>query len=227
MKDGVLASPSATRAALSLGHPPEDIGDGKGYGAENPANGRAFHGIKPVRPLPGRVATMNARFSMRRHWIFILVSVAMAASSANAEGCSQGCAIGKPVPSVLTVGPCEAIVKGDVWAPITCSSPDRAFATTNAWPRPNCTPPKPVTVELVGTCKHGEKLRKTVEIPVECNDGLAAGQDDKKLNSLHWILSLGYTSAEDIEALERLRELQGQPAVDAFVALISGLDVEG
>lgn len=42
-----------------------------------------------------------------------------------------------------------------------------------------------------------------------------------------WNFSLGYTSAEDIEALERLRELQGQPAVDAFVALISGLDVEG
>ena len=42
-----------------------------------------------------------------------------------------------------------------------------------------------------------------------------------------WNFSLGYTSAEDIEALERLRQLQGQPAVDAFVALISGLDVEG
>ena len=42
-----------------------------------------------------------------------------------------------------------------------------------------------------------------------------------------WNFSLGYTSAEDIEALERLRELQGQPAVDAFVALISGLDVDG
>ena len=42
-----------------------------------------------------------------------------------------------------------------------------------------------------------------------------------------WNFSLGYTSAEDIEALERLRQLQGQPAVDAFMALISELDVEG
>lgn len=41
-----------------------------------------------------------------------------------------------------------------------------------------------------------------------------------------WNFSLGYTSAEDIEALERLRQLQGQPAVDAFMALISELDVE-
>lgn len=41
-----------------------------------------------------------------------------------------------------------------------------------------------------------------------------------------WNFSLGYTSAEDIEALERLRQLQGQSAVDAFMALISELDVE-
>jgi hypothetical protein len=39
--------------------------------------------------------------------------------------------------------------------------------------------------------------------------------------------SLGYTSAEDVEALERLQQLQGQAAVDAFVALLSGLDVDG
>ena len=42
-----------------------------------------------------------------------------------------------------------------------------------------------------------------------------------------WSFSLGYTLAEDIEALERLRQLQGQAAVDAFVALLSGLDVDG
>ena len=39
--------------------------------------------------------------------------------------------------------------------------------------------------------------------------------------------SLGYTSVDDIELLERLQQLQGQAAVDAFVALLSGLDVDG
>jgi len=39
--------------------------------------------------------------------------------------------------------------------------------------------------------------------------------------------SLGYTSVEDIEALERLEQLQGQAAVDAFVALLPHLDVDG
>ncbi|MEO6319797.1 MAG: BLUF domain-containing protein [Polaromonas sp.] len=42
-----------------------------------------------------------------------------------------------------------------------------------------------------------------------------------------WSFSLGYTSAEDVEALERMRQLQGQAAVDAFVALLSSLDVDG
>jgi len=39
--------------------------------------------------------------------------------------------------------------------------------------------------------------------------------------------SLGYTSVEDIELLERLQRLKGQAAVEAFVALLSGLDVDG
>lgn len=39
--------------------------------------------------------------------------------------------------------------------------------------------------------------------------------------------SLGYTSVEDIELLERLRLLKGQAAVGAFVALLSGLDLDG
>lgn len=39
--------------------------------------------------------------------------------------------------------------------------------------------------------------------------------------------SLGYTSVEDIELLERLQRLKGQAAVDGFVALLSGLDVDG
>ena len=39
--------------------------------------------------------------------------------------------------------------------------------------------------------------------------------------------SLGYTSVEDIELLERLQLLKGQAAVDAFVSLLSGLDVDG
>lgn len=38
--------------------------------------------------------------------------------------------------------------------------------------------------------------------------------------------SLGYTSAEDIELLERLRQLQGQAAVNAFMDLLAGLDVD-
>lgn len=39
--------------------------------------------------------------------------------------------------------------------------------------------------------------------------------------------SLGYTSVEDVEALERLQRLQGQAAVEAFVGLLSGLDMYG
>ena len=39
--------------------------------------------------------------------------------------------------------------------------------------------------------------------------------------------SLGYTSGEDIELLERLQRLKGQAAVQAFVDLLSGLDVDG
>jgi len=39
--------------------------------------------------------------------------------------------------------------------------------------------------------------------------------------------SLGYTSVEDIEVPERLQQLQGQAAVDAFVDLLAGLDMDG
>lgn len=39
--------------------------------------------------------------------------------------------------------------------------------------------------------------------------------------------SLGFTSGDDIELLERLQQLKGQAAVQAFVALLSGLDVDG
>ena len=39
--------------------------------------------------------------------------------------------------------------------------------------------------------------------------------------------SLGYTSGEDVELLERLQRLKGQAAVEAFVALLSSLDVDG
>jgi len=39
--------------------------------------------------------------------------------------------------------------------------------------------------------------------------------------------NLGYTSVEDVEALERLQQLQGQAAVEAFVALLPDLDVNG
>lgn len=39
--------------------------------------------------------------------------------------------------------------------------------------------------------------------------------------------SLGYTSVEDIELLERLQQLKGQAAVEAFVGLLSDLDVDG
>lgn len=38
--------------------------------------------------------------------------------------------------------------------------------------------------------------------------------------------SLGYTSVEDIELLERLQLLRGQAAVNAFVDLLAGLDVD-
>lgn len=39
--------------------------------------------------------------------------------------------------------------------------------------------------------------------------------------------SLGYTSVEDIELLERLQQLKGQAAVQAFVDLLAGLDLDG
>jgi hypothetical protein len=39
--------------------------------------------------------------------------------------------------------------------------------------------------------------------------------------------SLGFTSVEDVEVLERLEKLHGQAAVDAFVALVPELDVNG
>ena len=38
--------------------------------------------------------------------------------------------------------------------------------------------------------------------------------------------SLGYTPVEDIEALERLKLLRGESAVEAFVALLESLDAE-
>lgn len=38
--------------------------------------------------------------------------------------------------------------------------------------------------------------------------------------------SLGYTSGEDVDALERLAQLQGQAAVDAFMALLANLDMD-
>lgn len=41
------------------------------------------------------------------------------------------------------------------------------------------------------------------------------------------VFSLGYTSVEDIETLERLKKLRGQAAVEAFVALLPELDVHG
>jgi len=39
--------------------------------------------------------------------------------------------------------------------------------------------------------------------------------------------SLGYTSVEDIEVLARLEQLQGQAAVEAFMGMLPGLDLEG
>ena len=39
--------------------------------------------------------------------------------------------------------------------------------------------------------------------------------------------SLGYTTVEDVDALTRLEKLHGQAAVDVFVAMLSGLDVDG
>ena len=39
--------------------------------------------------------------------------------------------------------------------------------------------------------------------------------------------SLGFTSVEDVEVLERLQQLQGPAAVDAFVGLLSSIDVDG
>lgn len=38
--------------------------------------------------------------------------------------------------------------------------------------------------------------------------------------------SLGYTSVDDVEAFERLKRLRGQTAVDAFMGMLSSLDVD-
>ena len=39
--------------------------------------------------------------------------------------------------------------------------------------------------------------------------------------------SLGYTTVDDVEVFDRLKQLRGQAAVDAFLALLPGLDLEG
>ena len=39
--------------------------------------------------------------------------------------------------------------------------------------------------------------------------------------------SLGYTSVEDVELLVRLQQLQGQAALEAFLNLLCGLDMDG
>jgi len=39
--------------------------------------------------------------------------------------------------------------------------------------------------------------------------------------------SLGFTSVDDVEVLERLQRLQGEAALQAFVALLPKLDVNG
>ena len=39
--------------------------------------------------------------------------------------------------------------------------------------------------------------------------------------------SLGYTSVEDVEAFDRLKRLQGQAAIDAFLGMLPKLDLDG
>ena len=39
--------------------------------------------------------------------------------------------------------------------------------------------------------------------------------------------SLGYSTVDDVEVFDRLKQLRGQAAVDAFLALLPGLDLEG
>ena len=39
--------------------------------------------------------------------------------------------------------------------------------------------------------------------------------------------SLAYTLVDDVEAFERLKQLRGQAAIDAFLAMLPGLDLEG
>ena len=39
--------------------------------------------------------------------------------------------------------------------------------------------------------------------------------------------SLGYTSVDDVEAVARLEQLQGHAAVEAFMGMLPGLDLEG
>lgn len=39
--------------------------------------------------------------------------------------------------------------------------------------------------------------------------------------------SLGYTLVDDVEAFDRLKRLQGQAAIDAFVGMLPKLDLEG
>ena len=138
---------------------------------------------------------MNARrmIQRQRHWMFILAVASMAAFSANAQKCSQGCAIGEP--STLKVGPCEAVIKGPVSAPITCSSPmNLALSTTNVWERTGEESPSSVSVILAGTCDHGVEMSKPDVVDVEYTDALTAGELKCDVKSLHMKLSLGYTS---------------------------------
>ena len=117
----------------------------------------------------------------------------MAASSANAQQCSHGCAIGEP--STLKVGPCEAVIKGPVSAPITCSSPmNLALSTTNVWERSGEESPSSVSVILAGTCDHGVEMSKPDVVDVEYTDALTAGELKCDVKSLHMKLSLGFTS---------------------------------
>jgi hypothetical protein len=129
----------------------------------------------------------------QRHWMFILAVASMSAFAANAQKCSQGCAIGKP--STLKVGPCEAVIKGPASAPITCSSPlNPALSTTNAWKRTGEESPSSVSVILAGTCDHGVNMSKPDTVEVDYTDGLPPGKDKMEMKSLHWKLSLGSTS---------------------------------
>lgn len=80
--------------------------------------------------------------------------------------------------------------------------------------------------QLEGSCEEVEALMQQIHQDPRHTDIEVVHQGP--LNQRRFKrFNLGYTSVEDVEVLERLRRLKGRAAIDAFMALLSSLDVDG